>query len=147
VCCGRNVELIRSLGADHAVDQTQEDFSRSGRRYDLILDVVGNRSLPDLRRALAPSGTLVLSGGSGGRIIGPMGLILGAVVRAPLARQKPRALTKIGSRENLNALTELIESGRVKPVIDRTFGLTEVPEAARYVEEGHARGKVVITVA
>jgi NADPH:quinone reductase-like Zn-dependent oxidoreductase len=134
VCSTRNVDLVRSIGADHVIDYTQEDFTQSGQRYDLILDVVANRSLSDCRRALTPTGTLVLSGGSGGRWLGPVGLIIHALVRSPFVRQRLRPLTAKPSAENLVVLKEFIESGKITPAIDRTYPLSEAPEAIRYLE-------------
>jgi NADPH:quinone reductase-like Zn-dependent oxidoreductase len=146
VCSTRNVDLVRSIGADHVIDYTREDFTKSGQRYDMILDLVGNHSTSDFRRALTPKGTLVLSSGNGGRWLGPMGRIINALVLSPFVGQRLRPLVATRSKENLVALKELMESGRVTPVIDRTYPLGETPEAIRYVEEGHARGKVVILV-
>ncbi len=149
VCSTRNVELIRSLGADHVIDYTVEDFARSGRRYDVVLDLVGNRSLADFRRALTPAGTLVLSGGgvsSGGSMFGPMGLFLRSQLLSRFVRHRLLTLPSKPSKENLAALRELVESGKLTPVIDRTFPLSEAPEAIRYLEVEHARAKVVITV-
>ncbi|MFI2352647.1 NAD(P)-dependent alcohol dehydrogenase [Streptomyces sp. NPDC019443] len=149
VCSTRNVDLVRSLGADHVIDYTGEDFTRSGRRYDVVLDLVGNRSLAECRRALTPAGTLVLSGGGvsdGGSLVGPMGLILRGQALSRFVRQRLLVLTATPSKENLAALRELAESGKVTPVIDRTYPLSEVPEAIRYLEVEHARAKVVITV-
>jgi len=149
VCSTRNVELIRSLGADHVIDYTVEDFARSGRRYDVVLDLVGNRSLTDFRRALTPAGTLVLSGGgvsSGGSMFGPMGLFLRSQLLSRFVRHRLLTLPSKPSKENLAALRELVESGKLTPVIDRTFPLSEAPEAIRYLEVEHARAKVVITV-
>ena len=146
VCSTRKVAMVRSIGADQVIDYTQEDFTQSGQYYDLIFDGVANRSLSDCRRALTPKGTLVLSGGSGGRWIGPIGLELNALVLSPFVRQRLRSNSGKHSKEDLVVLKEFIESGKVTPVIDRTYGLSEVPEAIRYLEEGHAQGKVVITV-
>jgi NADPH:quinone reductase-like Zn-dependent oxidoreductase len=149
VCSTRNVELIRSLGADHVVDYTVEDFTRNGRRYDVVLDLVGNRSLTDFRRALTPTGTLVLSGGgvsSGGSMFGPMGLMLRGQLMSRFVHQRVLMLPAKPSKENLATLRELAESGKVTPVIDRTYPLSEAPEAIRYLEVEHARAKVVITV-
>jgi len=149
VCSTRNVELIRSLGADHVIDYTVEDFARSGRRYDVVLDLVGNRSLTDFRRALTPAGTLVLSGGgvsSGGSMFGPMGLFLRSQLLSRFVRHRLLTLPSKPSKENLAALRELVESGKLMPVIDRTFPLSEAPEAIRYLEVEHARAKVVITM-
>ena len=146
VCSTNNVDLVRSLGADQVVDYTWEDFARSGRRYDLVLDLIANRSLSDLRRALTPEGTLLLCGGGGGRLLGPLPLILRALVRSRFASQKMLSSTARIHKDDLVALTELIEAGKVAPVIDRTFPLSEAPEAIRYLETGHARGKVAVTV-
>jgi NADPH:quinone reductase-like Zn-dependent oxidoreductase len=148
VCSTRNVEMVRSLGADHVSDYTQEDFTRSGRKYDLIFQLAGTRSPSDIRHALTSEGTLLLSSGeSSGRWIGPMERMLKAAVLSPFVSQKLRSFLAKASGDDLQALKELIEAGKVEPVIDRTYSLGEVPEAVRYLEEGHARGKVVITVA
>ncbi|MFF3584689.1 NAD(P)-dependent alcohol dehydrogenase [Streptomyces mirabilis] len=149
VCSTRNMELIRSMGADHVIDYTREDFTRDGRRYDVVFDLVGNHSLTECRRALTPTGRLVLSGGGvseGGSVVGPMGLILKGQVMSHFVRHRLLILTATPSKENLAALRELAESGKLTPVIDRTYPLSEVPEAIRYVEMEHARSKVVITV-
>jgi NADPH:quinone reductase-like Zn-dependent oxidoreductase len=146
VCSTRNVDMVRSIGADHVIDYTQEDFTQGGQRYDLIFDLVGNRSLSDCRGALTPKGTLILSSGHGGRWLGPIGRIIKALLLSPLVSQRLRPLAATQSKERLVVLKELIESGKVTPVIDRTYPLSEVPEAIRYLEEGHAQGKVVITV-
>jgi NADPH:quinone reductase-like Zn-dependent oxidoreductase len=149
VCSTRNVDLVRSIGADHVIDYTREDFTRNGRRYDVIFDLVGNRSLTEFRRALTPAGTLVLSGGgvSGdSSLVGPIALILRGQMLARFVRQRLLVLTTTPSKENLAELRNLVESGKVAPIIDRTYPLSEVPEAIRYVEKDHARAKVVITV-
>ena len=145
VCGSRNVDMVRSLGADHVIDYTQEDFTRRGQRYHVILDN-GYRSLSDCRRALTPSGTLVLVGGTTGRWIDGLGRELKARALAPIVRHRLRPFLAKPDGEDLTLLTELIEAGEVKPVIDRTYPLSEAPDAIRYLEEGHARGKVVITV-
>jgi NADPH:quinone reductase-like Zn-dependent oxidoreductase len=147
VCSTRNVDLVRSIGADHVIDYTQEDFTQSGQKYDLILQLAGTRSPSDCRRALTSKGTLLLSSGeSSGRWIGPIGRIIKAIVLSPFVSQRLAPFEAKRSREDLQAVKELIEAGKVSPVIDRTYPLSEVPEAIRYLEEGHARGKVVITV-
>jgi NADPH:quinone reductase-like Zn-dependent oxidoreductase len=149
VCSTRNVDLVRSTGADHVVDYTGADFSRSGLHYDLVLDLVGNRSLTDLRRVLTPRGTLVLSGGGGsggGSLVGPRRLILTGLVLSRFVGQRLVPLTVKPSRQALATLRDLVESGKVTPVIDRTYPLSEVPAAIRYLEREHARAKVVITV-
>jgi NADPH:quinone reductase-like Zn-dependent oxidoreductase len=147
VCSTRNVEMVRSLGADHVIDYTQEDFTQGGQKYDLIFQLAGTRSPLDYRRALTPKGTLVLtSGESSGHLIGPVGRIIKAVLLSPFVSQKLGSFLAKPSKDDLQFLKELIEAGKVTPVIDRTYPLREVPEAIRYLEEGHARGKVVITV-
>lgn len=150
VCSTGNAELIRSIGADHVIDYTREDFARGGQRYDLVLDLVGNRSLAACRRVLAPRGTFVLIGGGvyeGGSLVGPMGFFLKVQALSPLVRpHRLRTFFAQPDGEHLAALSELIESGKVTPVIDRTYPLSEVPEAIRYLEDEHARAKVVITL-
>jgi NADPH:quinone reductase-like Zn-dependent oxidoreductase len=147
VCSTRNADLVRSLGADHVVDYTREDFARSRQKYDLVLQLAGTRSPSDCRRALTPKGTLLLSSGeSSGRWIGPVSRIIKAAALSPFVGQRLAPFLAKRSREDLQVLKELIESGEVSPVIDRTYSLGEVPEAIRYLEQGHARGKVVITV-
>jgi NADPH:quinone reductase-like Zn-dependent oxidoreductase len=141
VCSTRNVGMVRSIGADHVIDYSQEDFTRSGRRYDVILDNVANRSFSDCRRALALRGVLVPNSGHGG-----MGYIVKAFVRSAFVRQQGRPFVSTPNHEDLVFLKELVEAGKVRPVIDRTYRLSETPEAVGYVATGHARGKVVITV-
>jgi NADPH:quinone reductase-like Zn-dependent oxidoreductase len=151
VCSTRNADLVRSLGADAVVDYTAEDFTRSGERYDVVLDLVGNHPLTALRRALAPGGRLVLSGGGvweGGSLFGPIALIARGRL-ASLAgpwRGRIRVTAATPGAEHLAALRELVESGQVTPVIDRTYPLERTAEALRYLEAEHARAKVVITV-
>jgi NADPH:quinone reductase-like Zn-dependent oxidoreductase len=147
VCSTRNVDLVRSIGADHVIDYTQEDFTQSGQKYDLILQLAGTRSASDCRRALTSGGTLLLSSGeSDGRWIGPLDRIIKALVLSPFVSQRLAPFEAKRSREDLQALRELIEAGKVSPVIDRTYPLSDLPDAMRYLEEGHARGKVVVTV-
>jgi len=146
VCSTRNVELVRSIGADHVIDYTREDFADGGRRFDLILDLVGNRTLAERRRALKPGGLLLLSHGSGGRWFGPIGEIVRAMATSPFTDVTMRPFVATSPRKDLLALSELITAGTVCPVIDRTYPLGEAAEAVRYVEQGHARGKVIITV-
>ncbi|MFJ8018209.1 NAD(P)-dependent alcohol dehydrogenase [Streptomyces sp. NPDC096339] len=147
VCSTRNVDLVRSLGADHVVDYKQEDFTRTGLRYDLVLDLVGNRTLTDLRRALSPAGTLVLSGGGvseGGSLFGPMGLLIRGTLMSRFGGRRIHVLTAKPSADNLAALRELVERGAVVPAVDRTYPLSEGAEAIRYLEMEHASAKVVI---
>jgi NADPH:quinone reductase-like Zn-dependent oxidoreductase len=149
VCSTRNVELVRSLGADHVIDYTREDFTRDGRRYDVVFDLVGNRSLADLRRALASTGTLILSGGGvseGGSLVGPIALVVKGQLLSHFVRQRVIPLSATPSKENLATLRELAESGTLTPIIDRTHPLSETAEAIRYVEQEHARAKVVLKV-
>jgi len=147
VCSTRNVDMVRSLGADHVIDYTQEDFTQSGQKYDLIFQLAGTRSPSECRRALTSKGTLVLSSGeSDGRWIGPVDRIIKALVLSAFVSEKMASFTVKPNKEDLQFLKQLIEAGTLTPVIDRTYPLSEVPEAIRYLEEGHARGKVVITV-
>lgn len=150
VCSTRNVDLVRSLGADRVVDYTREDFARVGTRHDVVFDLVANRSLTDLRRALTPTGTLLLSGGgvsAGGSLLGPMRLILKGRALSRFVGQRVLTFFAAPSGANLAVLREFVESGKVTPVVDRTYGsLGEVPDAIRYVEGEHARAKVVVTV-
>lgn len=147
VCSERNADMVRSIGADHVIDYTQEDFAQGEKRYDFILDNVGNYSLSDLRRLLTPSGTLIPNNGtSGGRWFGTVGRTVGALVLSLFLRRQGRPVVAEPRKEDLVALKELIEAGEVTPVIDRTYALSETAEAMTYVGEGHARGKVVITV-
>ena len=137
--------MVRSIGADRVIDYTQEDFTKSGDRYDLILDSIGNHSLSACRRVLKPKGICVMVGGPDGGLLGPL---IGMVKPLLLSRFVSQSFVMIlakPSKEDLNILRELMETGKVKPVIDRRYSLSEVPEAIRYLEEGHARGKVVIT--
>ena len=147
VCSTAKMDLVRALGADHVIDYTRDDFADGERRYDAILDIGGNSRLSRLRRALTPVGRLVIVGGeTDGRWLGGFDRQLRAMMLSPLVSQK---LGILGAKENaadLSVLRELIESGKVTPAIDRTFPLSEAPEAIRYFQEGHARGKVVIAV-
>ena len=147
VCSTTKVDLVRSIGADEVIDYTRDDFAETGERYDLILDIAGNRSVSHLRRALAPRGTLVIVGGEGGgRWFGGIDRQLRALVLSPFVGQRLGTFIAKQNGEDLVVLKELIEAGKVTPVIGKTYPLNEVPEAVRYLEEGHARGKVVITV-
>jgi NADPH:quinone reductase-like Zn-dependent oxidoreductase len=147
VCTTTKVDMVRSIGADHVIDYRRDDFAEGEQRYDVILDIGGNAALSRLRRALVPKGTLVIAGGeTDGRWLGGSDRQLRALV---LSRFVGQTLTTFISSENhkdLLVLKELIESGKVTPVIDRSYPLAEAPEAIRYLEQGHARGKVVITV-
>jgi NADPH:quinone reductase-like Zn-dependent oxidoreductase len=147
VCSTTKVDLVRSIGADHVIDYTREDFADGKQRYDVILDIGGNRSLSHLRRALTRKGTLVLVGGEeGGRWLGGMDRQLRMLLLSPFVGQTLRSLINKENHEDLIVLAELIEAGKITPVIDRTYPLSEAPKAIRHMEEGHVRGKVVITV-
>jgi NADPH:quinone reductase-like Zn-dependent oxidoreductase len=143
----RNVEMVRSIRADQVVDYTQEDFTRTRQRYDVLVDVAGNRTLSECRRVLAPKGVLVGVGGPDkGRWVGPLTGPVKMLLVSPFVSQTMVPLLAHQSRDDLAVLRELLEAGKVTPVIDRTYPLSEVPEAIGYLEEGHASGKVVITV-
>ena len=145
--CGPNAtDLVRSLGADHVIDYTTEDCTRGVRRYDLILDLASSHPVSSLRKALTRDGTLVLCSGNGGRWFGPMGRIIAAHLMSPFVPQHLRTLLAQPSGQNLVTLRKLIDSGRLTPVIDRTYPLADAAEAIRHVEMGHPRGKVVITM-
>ncbi|MBA3882813.1 MAG: NAD(P)-dependent alcohol dehydrogenase [Chthoniobacterales bacterium] len=149
VCSTRNLELVRSLGAEHVIDYTKEDFTKGKERYDVILDNVGNQPLSGFRRALNSNGILVMIGGGGpndGGLIGPMGRPVKALLMSPFTSQKMGMFMTELTKGDLTALGDLMQTGKVTPVIDRTYPLREIPDAIRYLEEGHARGKVVINV-
>ena len=146
VCGTANGAMVRSLGADHVIDHTREDFTRAGRHYDLVFDNVENHSLADCRRALTPGGTLVLNSGSGARGLRLLVRLLLPLALSPFVRHRLRRYLSTPNHADLVVLSELVESGKLRPVIDRTFSLAEVPAALRHIETGHAAGKVVITV-
>jgi NADPH:quinone reductase-like Zn-dependent oxidoreductase len=147
VCSTRNADLMRELGADEVVDYTSEDFTTG--RYDVVFDLVGNRSLTGLRRAAGPRGAVVLSGGGvyrGASVAGPMGLIIRGHLTRPFVRQRVVVLGESPSTRNLDTLRELIEAGDVTPAIDRTYPLSGTADALQYLETEHARAKVVLTM-
>jgi NADPH:quinone reductase-like Zn-dependent oxidoreductase len=149
VCSTRNVDLVRSLGADHLIDYTKEDFTKGDQRYDVILDNVANHSLSDCRRVLNPKGTYVLIGGGGANeqgLIGPLSKPIKAKLLSLFVSQKMGMMLAQLNHNDLAFLADMMQSGKIKPVIDRTYKLSEVPDAIRYVEQGHARGKVIIAV-
>jgi len=149
VCSTRNLDMVRSLGADHVIDYTKEDFTKSGQRYDVMLDNVPNHSLSECRGVLTLEGKYVMIGGGGpndNRWIGPFGRLIQTLVISPFVSQKMGMMMAELKKSDLAILGDMMQSGKVKPVIDRTYKLSELPEAIRYLEEGHARGKVVITV-
>jgi len=146
VCSTGNVDLVRSLGADHVIDYTAEDFTGGDRQYDLILDNVENRSLSDVRRAIRPDGTLLLNSGTGAKGIAMMVRLAKPLVMSPFSSQNLRRFLSTPTHKDLVVLKELAESGKLRPVIDKTFRLTETPEALAYIERGRTRGKVVVTI-
>ncbi len=147
VCSTRNVELVRSLGADNVIDYTRQDFTRSDQRYDLMLDVAGSRSWSDCRRILNPQATLVIVGApKGNPLIGPLSHIVKIRLAALLSSQKVVFFVANMNKADMEVLRELLEAGRVTPVIDRRYELSEIADALRYMGEGHAQGKIVITV-
>jgi NADPH:quinone reductase-like Zn-dependent oxidoreductase len=147
VCSTAKVDLVRSLGADHVIDYTSEDFADGEHRYDAILDIGGNSRLSHLRRALTPRGTLVIVGGeTDGRWLGGVDRQLRAQLLSRLVSQKLGTFIASENSKDLMALRDLLEAGKIAPAIDRTYPLSDVPAAIRYLQEGHARGKVVIAV-
>ena len=147
VCGPRGVDIARSLGADHVVDYTREDFTRNGRRYDLLVDVRGGRTWRDVRRVLDPEGTLVLIGGPRkNRLLGPLGGVIRLKLGGMLRRRKVVFFIAKVNKEDLESLRELLEAGKLTPVIDRQFELSEVAEAFRYMGEAHPQGKVLVSV-
>ena len=146
VCSGGNVDMVRSIGADHVIDYTRDDFTRREQRYDLMLDLIGTHSLSKCRRVLTPNGTFVMLGGQSGRWIRPMDRVFKTLLLSPFVSQRLVLGRAVWSKDDLLATEELLTTGRVTTVIDRTYPLSQVPEAIRYLEKGHARGKVVITV-
>ncbi|WP_406367872.1 NAD(P)-dependent alcohol dehydrogenase [Streptomyces sp. NBC_01546] len=147
VCSASKADLVRSLGADEVVDYAREDPTDGVHRYDLVLDIAGNRPLHRLRRALTPRGTLVMVGGeTDGRWLGGYHRQLWALLLSPFVRQQLRGLASTPNPEDLRALGELIESGSLTPALDRTYPLAEVPDAVRRLRSGHARGKIAISL-
>jgi NADPH:quinone reductase-like Zn-dependent oxidoreductase len=144
VCSTKNVDMVRSIGADHVIDYTKEDFTKGGPRYDFILDNVGNHSLSETRRALTPSGRLLPNGG--GHSGGALGNLIKAHLSAFFLRQQARPAIKFQNPADLVALQTLVETGKVVPVLDATYRLLDTPRAIGHVGDGHARGTVVITV-
>jgi len=148
VCSTRNLDLVRSIGADHVIDYTKQDFAHMGQRYDLILDNVGTQPLANFRAALKPKGICVMIGGGGpndGRWVGPMARPIKALILSPFVSQKFGMMLAELNHNDLAFLGDLMQSGKVKPVIDRTYKLSDLPDAIRYIEQGHARGKVVVS--
>ena len=148
MCSGSNLELVRSIGAAHVIDYTEDDFTDGRGQYDVILDNVGNQPLRRVRRALTPTGTLVTNAGGPprGQVFGPIGGILRVLAVNVVVRQRLRPLPDKWNREHLLAVIELIEAGQVTPVVGRTYALADAAAGLRYLEEGHARGKVAVAV-
>lgn len=149
VCSTRNVDLVKSLGADHVIDYTKEDFTKGAERYDVMLDNVGNRTLSQCRSVLMPKGKYVLIGGGGANeqgFLGGLAKALWAAVFAKFVDQQMGMMMADANHNDLAILADMMQSGKLKAVIDRTYKLDQVPDAIRYVEQGHARGKVIITV-
>jgi len=147
VCSTRNLAAATAIGADHVIDYTREDFTRGSARYDLILDIAGNHPLLDYRRVLAPGGSFVIVGGpSDGRWLGPLMPMLKAMALSPLVHEKFTAMFAQLKSEDLAVVADLMQRGKVTPVIDRQYKLSETPDAVRYQQAGHARGKVIITL-
>jgi len=145
VCSAGNVDMVRSIGADRVIDHTQEDFTRSGQSYDIFFDAVGNHSLTACRRVLGPKGILIMVGApNDAPLIGILARLIGALVLSLFVSQKLVIFLARSNREDLTTLGNLMASGKITPVIDRRFCLSEVPDALRYLEQGHARGKVAI---
>jgi NADPH:quinone reductase-like Zn-dependent oxidoreductase len=146
VCSTKNVELVRSLGAAHVVDYTREDFTQSGRRFDVIVDCIGNHSLTACRRVMSPRGFYVVVGGPDGGWLSPLPFILRLLLLSRFVSQTMSLIMASLNPADLTVLKELIEAGKVTPVVDRSYPLSDTAEAIRYVETKHARGKVVLTV-
>jgi NADPH:quinone reductase-like Zn-dependent oxidoreductase len=147
VCSTRNVDAVRGLGADRVIDYTREDFTRGTDLYDLILDVAGNRSAADRLRVLAPTGTIVVIGGpKSGRLLGPASALIRALIVGRIRRRRIVGMLAKTNPEDLGILRGFLETGQVRPVIERTYALAEVPTALGYVGTGHARGKIVIAM-
>jgi NADPH:quinone reductase-like Zn-dependent oxidoreductase len=148
VCSTRNVDMVRSIGADQVIDYTREDFTKSGQRYDLIFDCIGNHSLSACRRVLNLKGIFVMVGDQSGRgMIGLLARLITALVFSRFVSQKLVTFLARPNKEDLTIMRDLMKAGKVKPVIDKPYSLSEVPEAIRYLGERHARGKLVITSA
>jgi NADPH:quinone reductase-like Zn-dependent oxidoreductase len=147
VCSTTKADLVRSLGADHVIDYTREDFTEQDSRYDVILDTAGARPVSRLRRVLTPRGTLVITGAEGGnRVTGGIGRQIGAAMLSPFVQQALRMYIAQPNHQDLRLLTELVEAGKLRPIIDCAYPLAEAPDAIRYLALGHSRGKVVLTV-
>ncbi len=146
VCSTRNLEMVRSIGADHVIDYSQEDFTQGTQRYELVFDNVENRSLSDCRRALTPDGTLILNSGSGAHGVGLLVRLMKPLLLSPFVRQNLRRYLSTPNHEDLVALKDLVESGKLKPIIEKTYPLTDTAAALAHIGGGHTKGKIVIIV-
>ena len=146
VCSTRNVEMVRSIGADHVFDYKKENYTESGQHYDLIIDNVGNHSLSANRRVMTENGTFVIIGGSKGDWLGPLMRPIKALILSPFVSQEFIMILATMSGDDLEILADLMQAGKITPVIDRSYQLSDVPDAIRYSEEGHARGKIIISL-
>lgn len=146
VCSTRNVELVRALGADHVIDYIHQDATAMGRRYDVILDLAGRPPLRGCRRSLVPGGRLVLASGEGGRLLGPLDRVAGGLLFGLVGRWTLRVFEAKETREDTQALADLLAEGAITPRLDRTYSLADVPEAVEYLRQGHTQGKVIIAV-
>lgn len=147
VCSTRNLELVRSIGADHVVDYTRETITRSDERYDVIFELAGTDTPGAYRRLLTPTGTLVMSSGDGGRWLGPLGRMLKAKVSTPFVSQTMGFLSAVENHDDLMVLKAMLDAGTIRPIIDRTYAFRDATDAIRYVDAGHTQGKTVITMA
>jgi NADPH:quinone reductase-like Zn-dependent oxidoreductase len=146
VCSTGNVEQARSLGADHVIDYTQEDFTRSDQRYDLMFDIAGNRPWSHCRRVLMPKATVVLVGGPANRVLGPLGHVARVLMRTMFSRRRASFLVPTFNRADMDYLRQLLEARSLSPVIDKQYGVQSIAEAVSYMGEGHARGKIVVSM-
>jgi NADPH:quinone reductase-like Zn-dependent oxidoreductase len=146
VCSTRNADLVRSIGADHVIDYTCEDFTRGARRFDVILDLAGNHPLAKIRRVLAPKGIYISSTDAGGAVLGPLPRLLAVAVTSPFVSQRLRSLAAKRDLDDLSHLAGLVATGKLAPVIERTYPLSQTADAVRHLEAEHARGKIVLTV-
>jgi NADPH:quinone reductase-like Zn-dependent oxidoreductase len=147
VCSTKNLDMVRSIGADHVIDYTKEDFTKRDERYDVIIDTVGTHGLFEYARVMHPDGIYVMVGGQVGKWLSPLDMLAKVVLARPFVSQKIAMMLAEFNPEDMAALADLLKTGKVKPVIDRMYKLDELPDAMRYLEKGHARGKVVIDVA
>jgi NADPH:quinone reductase-like Zn-dependent oxidoreductase len=145
-CRTRNVDFVRTLGADHVVDRTREDVTAGARRFDVILDLTGDHPLSRFRRVLTHRGIFIASNGTGGRLVGPIPRLLTAAVLSPFVSQTLRTLVARRDLDDLTHLTELVANGRLAPAIERSYPLANTADAVRFIESEHPRGKIVLTV-